>query len=251
MPRMRGTRYPLMGRAAAFSPLSLAPALWLKSDAGLFQERTGAAATTPASADGDPIGTRLDQSSSALHQTAVSNARRPTYKPATANGLPVARFDGIDDYLSATGLNLTGDLSVALVFHAATAPGAGARRMLDLAQAAADGLQLGVMATGQLMVDNSGGPTTLISTAGSVCDGGSHAALVTRSGTTYTLYVDGTSIGTSGGTAPTYTRLFSGTNSAIGSLAACDDCEVVVTASVLTAAQRSSLFAYLRRWGTP
>lgn len=85
-----------------FSPLDLSPALWLKSDAGLFQERTGAAATTPAAADADPVGTWKDQSGNGRHFIAATDARRPTLKLAIQNGLPVVRADGVDDYLRAT-----------------------------------------------------------------------------------------------------------------------------------------------------
>lgn len=89
----------------SFSPLALSPALWLKADAGLYQERTGASATTPASSDADPVGTWQDQSGNAKHLTAPSDATRPALKLAIApTGLPVVRADGVDDILSVAGL---------------------------------------------------------------------------------------------------------------------------------------------------
>lgn len=88
-----------LGGGIAFDPLSLSPALWLRADAGLFQERTGAAATTPASADGDPVGSWLDQSGALNHATAGTDAARPTLKLAQVNGRSVVRFDGSDDAL--------------------------------------------------------------------------------------------------------------------------------------------------------
>ena len=83
----------------AWSPLELSPVLWLKSDAGLYQERTGASATTPAGADADPIGTWQDQSGNGNHLTATTDAKRPTLKLAIQNSRAVVRFDGSDDFL--------------------------------------------------------------------------------------------------------------------------------------------------------
>lgn len=98
--------------------------LWLKADTGLYQERTGASATTPASADADPVGSWLDQSGQANHITAASDARRPALKLAIQNGLPVVRFDGVDDYLNrATTPSLAPDRTVFLVAKTPNAAG--------------------------------------------------------------------------------------------------------------------------------
>lgn len=95
-------------RGGAFTPLSIPGLqLWLKADAGLYQERTGVGATTPASSDSDPVGSWLDQSGQGFHCTASADSVRPTLKLAIQNGLPVVRFDGVDDLLqsaSITGL---------------------------------------------------------------------------------------------------------------------------------------------------
>src|SRR3954463_177093 len=85
--------------ASSFSPLSLSPALWLKGDAGLFQERTGASATTPAIAEADPVGSWLDQSGNGRHATAAADSNRPTLKLASQNGLPALLADAVDDIL--------------------------------------------------------------------------------------------------------------------------------------------------------
>lgn len=83
--------------AGGFDPLSLSPALWLKTDAGLFKELTGPSATTPAAADGDPVGSWLDQSGTNRHVTAPSLAGRATLKLALQNAMSIVRYDGIDD----------------------------------------------------------------------------------------------------------------------------------------------------------
>ncbi len=76
------------GGRAAFSPLSLSPALWLKADAGLEQTSGG----TTATADGDPVGRWLDQSGNGNHVSQATAGKRGTLKLAIQNGLPVIRF---------------------------------------------------------------------------------------------------------------------------------------------------------------
>ena len=62
----------------------------------LFQERTGASATTPAGV-GDPVGTILDQSGNGNHAVAPSDAARPLLQRDSNNKLYLD-FDGTDDY---------------------------------------------------------------------------------------------------------------------------------------------------------
>jgi hypothetical protein len=81
--------------AAAFDPLDLSPALWLKADAGLYQTSGGSAAT----ADGDPVGEWQDQSGNGRHFSQSTEANRPTLKLNIQNGLPVVRLDGSNDSL--------------------------------------------------------------------------------------------------------------------------------------------------------
>lgn len=82
--------------AAAFSPLSLNPSLWLKADRGLYQESTF---TTPAVADADPVGGWQDQSGNARHMIQTTAGNRPALKLAIKNGKPVVRFDGVNDWM--------------------------------------------------------------------------------------------------------------------------------------------------------
>lgn len=82
-----------------FSPLSLAPFIWLDpSDlTTLFQERTGASATTPAEVDG-VVGTMLDKSGNGRHVIAPSDAARPILR--NSGSLYWLETDGIDDALT-------------------------------------------------------------------------------------------------------------------------------------------------------
>jgi hypothetical protein len=49
--------------------------------------------------DNDPVTTWLDQSSALADVSQSSATFKPIYKTAIVNGLPVVRFDGIDDWL--------------------------------------------------------------------------------------------------------------------------------------------------------
>jgi hypothetical protein len=78
------------GAGGAFDPSTIAGlVLWLKSDAGLFQDAAG---TTPASADGDPVGRWADQSGQGNHLTQATAAKRPTLKLAQVNGRSAVQF---------------------------------------------------------------------------------------------------------------------------------------------------------------
>lgn len=81
----------------AFTPgdLTTLEAWWRIPD-GAFQDAGGGAATTPATSDGDPIGTIQDQSGNAHHYIQASSAAKPTLKLAITNGQDVARLDGGD-----------------------------------------------------------------------------------------------------------------------------------------------------------
>jgi len=95
-------RFPA-GGAAAWTPASVAGlVLWLDPGQGLYQERS--APTTPASADGHPVGTWLDRSGSGANVSAASDAARPVLKKAVKNGRDVVRLDGSDDGLLSANL---------------------------------------------------------------------------------------------------------------------------------------------------
>src|SRR3990172_6611938 len=67
----------------------------------MFQERTGAAATTPSGANG-PVGSLKDLSPNNNWCTAISDVRRPLSRQGAGAPNIYADFDGIDDYLFAT-----------------------------------------------------------------------------------------------------------------------------------------------------
>lgn len=105
-----------------FSPLRLPGlALWLKADGTLWQD---SARTTPAAADGDPVGAWDDASGNGRHVVQATAGSRPTLKLAIQNGRPVLRFDGVDDWLGfAAGFGGTAPFSTLVVYKKRVAGG--------------------------------------------------------------------------------------------------------------------------------
>lgn len=95
----------LMGQPWRMRPttwlLEYSPALWLDSTFGLFQERTGASATTPAAAHGDPVGTW--RARTGQNFVAPADGQRPTLRLNT--GLGFVDFDATDDTLDEASAN--------------------------------------------------------------------------------------------------------------------------------------------------
>lgn len=109
---------------SAFDPLSLSPALWLKADAGLYTTSGG---STPATADGDPVGRWEDQSGNSRHLLQATAGLRPTLKLAIKNSRSVVRFDGLDDWMRASfTLNQPHTRFIVFKFRSTPAGGVGA-----------------------------------------------------------------------------------------------------------------------------
>jgi len=101
----------MMFASAAFSPLSLSPALWLDaSDANtLYDATTGGSLVA---ADG-AIARWEDKSGNARHATQATLANRPLRKTAVQNGKDIARFDGANDTMTH---GLSGSLTACSIF---------------------------------------------------------------------------------------------------------------------------------------
>ena len=98
------------GGVAAWSPASLNPVLWVDPSyaGGRFQEITGAGATTPATAQNDPVGSVLNRGSAGGWMSAAATGQRPLL------GLDDGSYfapDNVDDTLS-------GDVAVIAGFAA-------------------------------------------------------------------------------------------------------------------------------------
>jgi hypothetical protein len=69
----------------------------------LFQDSAG---TIPVTAFGQPVGKVLDKSGNGIHATQSTSANRPIYQ-VHSNGFPYLQFDGVNDSLVSSTLNLT------------------------------------------------------------------------------------------------------------------------------------------------
>ena len=69
----------------------------------LFQDAAG---TIPVTAFGQPVGKVLDKSGNGIHATQSTSANRPTYQ-FHSDGFPYLQFDGVNDSLVSSTLNLT------------------------------------------------------------------------------------------------------------------------------------------------
>jgi hypothetical protein len=179
-----------MGGGAVPASLTSLALRYLAAPAYLFQETTGASATTPAAADGDPVGTWRDLGGNARYLTAATDATRPTLR--LVSGVWEVQFDGVDDALlnAAYTLPLGSPWSMAVAYRVA----ASAHGSFVHHGSAAAGYGIGCGA-----VDQSGNGTNLIGYNAAVgwdVDGvhnGTGAVLVRRaSATTRTWDHNGT-----------------------------------------------------------
>jgi hypothetical protein len=240
-------------RSSSFSPASIAGLkLWLKADAGLYQERTGASATTLASADADPVGSWLDQSGQASHMVAPIDGRRPTVKLSLQNGLPVVRFDGVDDLLTAAAVPQTATtFTIFMTFRFRSLTGA--NQQITHVGTSSNGYGFAANTSNNrdisfhgvsLLVDSAASTSTEIWSA-------------YRTGGTTTMRVNGVDVsitnGTATPTAPATTAGVGGLPTAVGagtSPATCDAMELLLYDSALSGANVALVEAYLNsRWG--
>jgi hypothetical protein len=125
----------------------------------------------------------------------------------------------VNDYVLNDTLSpsLSADMSASLWMNTTElgAPGNNFR-MFDLSQGASRGLQIMIQAsTGNVGLDNLGGPGVEMFSASSKADGNWHHVVVTRASATYTFFVDSILEFGITGTAPTYTRSYLGADSGL------------------------------------
>lgn len=85
-----------------FSPLSIAGLqLWLKADVAVYSD-----AGSTLAVNSDPVAQWNDVSGSNHHVSQATASKRPTLLTGIKAGLPVVRFDGVDDFLISSGFTL-------------------------------------------------------------------------------------------------------------------------------------------------
>lgn len=126
-----GTNKALLG-ATAFTPRALAGlTLWLRSDQGTYQD---SALTTVATADTNPVGGWTDLSGKGRNFLQATAGLRPILKLNIINNRSVIRFDGVDDFLSAT-IPASAAVTIWLVVQKRSAPAVGAQSALSFGAA--------------------------------------------------------------------------------------------------------------------
>jgi hypothetical protein len=91
-------RRALLGRAAAFDPLSLGPLAWWSRDpATLFSDVAGLQPI----ADNQTVALRIDKSGHGRHATQADATKRPLYRAGPAR----LQYDGVNDCLVAPGVD--------------------------------------------------------------------------------------------------------------------------------------------------
>jgi hypothetical protein len=189
--------------------------------------------------DNDPVATWTDSSGNGNDATEAT--LKPTYKTAIQNGLPVVRFDDVDDSLTTTLVKSSGSLTIFAVYNRTAVDMSGGHRTIAGSNNWLMGPYVGKHELYAGGFASPAGPT--VSAGVFVCQ------TVTLDSSTATNYVDGVSYGTRA--SPTYpgTIYFGYAGSFPESLGG-DLCEVIVYDSVLSTTDRQAVEAYLAdKWG--
>ena len=206
--------------------------LYQSADSGVY---TDTARTTPAVNDGDPIAGQTDQSGGGNHATQTIAGRRPTWRTGVKNGLPVVRFDGVDDNLVFPTLTLN-DFSIYVV-QSSTGDGCFLANTTINRQ-----VRLGESGNNRLSMFD--GTTQIFSSTLSVVRGNWSLLEYHRTGSTCSFYENGVAKGTgsmSSALALNVIGLLLGASLPLnGDLAA-----LIVCSAENTAAQKSAVRVYL------
>lgn len=234
----------LGGAGSGFSPVSIAGLLlWAKADAGTWQLST---LSTPAVADGDPVGGWVDQAGLGHNLLQATGANRPTLKLAIQNSLPIIRFNGSNNYLRTATYTDNQPLTRFVVCHL---------------------LSVGAPATNDVMVDGFSANTTLffsdttpqtgIYAGAQIVDGAndptSWGVATLQYNTTTSIYRWNRVQKASGSVSSTNSAgMTVGANGAGSRATQIDVGEVIEYTGALSAYQMLVVETYLKnRWGTP
>lgn len=220
----------------AWTPATLSPRAWWKADA-----ITGLS-------NGASVSSWANSVSGGVAAANGTGAQQPTYQTGAQNGLPAVRFDGVNDYLTATSVNLPVNVSVFFAFKTPSATtsdqrlysSTGNSHMIRLHLPATNGVEMQQISTA-LSYGVGLIPTSTWQVHSNVFGGTSSRGAV--NGTT----VSGT-IGTSGTTAAS---LVLGANAtANGQWTQTDLGELIVIDGAVSTGDQASIEGYLAwKWG--
>lgn len=241
-------------------PPPVNPYAWLKADAGAYKD-----AGSTLCANGDTVQQWNDSGSYAKNASQATSGARPTYVTNSQNGLPILRFDGIDDFLAWNGIaaQFGGDTpftiimamkkataSVNVCFTASNSGLDGSYSYLRIRNSSAgNATNYAHDATGGVTVNDSvdfGGSFGIVAATFA-------GDLVTNALGLFTNGNAGTMSASGGGSATTYDRATIGTlvrpSNPTGILFdAIDVGEILVYDRYLTMAEMASALQYLNRW---
>lgn len=232
-------------RGGGFSPLAFSPSLWLKADTGLFQD---AAKTIPAVADAAPVGAWVDQSGKGHDLKQSVAGSRPILKLTIQNGLPVVRFDGLVDYMTAAYASVQ-PLTILLSYRSNLIGGVTNDCIFDGGTAASL-----AMFSRTTPVTNMFAGVSAPTFAGNICNGVFGVFSGMYNGAASDMWLNGTHFGN----GPTNVGANNANGFTLGGLqngtrvTSIDVGELIVYPSALSTAQRQAIESYLKtRWGTP
>ena len=231
-----------------FSPSDVAGIVaWYKGDGVLYQD---SGRTTLATADGDPIGSWSDLSGSDRHAAQATSTKRPLLKTGAngINSLPVARFDGVDDFLQAAfGLTMTQPSTLFAVVKLTSATGGTGRYIFDGASVESNLLQSQGGTTNWTVYGGSGNVGTVAS------DTNPHVIRAVWNGANSNIGIDGAAgdTGNAGAATTTGITMGIGGNGTTGP-APVSVGEVIRYSGNITGTDRTNIETYLKnKWGTP
>lgn len=230
--------------SAGFDPLSISGLKgWFIATTELLQTVAG----SPATADGDRVGEWGDQSGGNNDLFQATAGKRGTLKLNIQNGLPVVRFDGIDDHLASSAVDPPGLSQPTTLFAVAkTTTTATAQKLFD---GETDRQVMGYTATAQF--EFYAGTGGMRGTA----DTSFHVLCYRYNAGSGFFRLDGTQQGATfnAGDNMALDRFIVGIAADVTSQPFSGDVgEILVYDAALSAAQIQQVEGYLRsKWGTP
>lgn len=220
-----------------FDPLTLSPAAWFKSDAGVYSD----AGVTPA-VDGATVQQWNDQSGNGRHLSQATAGARPVYRSKDRNGLPTIKLDGSANFMQSAAWAQAQPITMYLVYRLNTWNGSAP--LIDLGSATGPA---------QMMLSPHTSTPTIGLFAGSWADQNISAALgswniqvAVFNGVTSNGYIDGVASSViNPGTNPAAKITLGQWTDLSAQFSHSDWQEILIFSGTHTAAQRQQMEGYL------